>query len=369
MNSSQKQHYRVYLVGGAVRDKLLARPIKERDWVVIGATAKDLLQQGYKPVGKHFPVFLHPQTKEEYALARTERKVSPGYTGFTFNSSPKITLEEDLARRDLTINAIAEDEYGRLIDPYHGQQDLQAKVLRHVSLAFLEDPVRILRVARFTARLGHLGFSVAKETNTLMQTMVKNGEVNTLVAERVWQEWYKALGEKDPAMFLQVLSDCGGLAVLFPEIAAHYQDALRMLVMVANTNDQVNIRFAATLLVLSLEQIERVCKRFHVPGDFRQLALLAKQYLSLLLKVKNAEQYLSLLERLDAFRRPKHLIELLKLATALGYEKKLLETVEKVYMLAKQVSAKAFLQQGVSGKALGVAIHHERLQRLQTVIL
>lgn len=369
MNNNQARHYHVYLVGGAVRDQLLGRPVKEKDWMVVGATPEDLLQQGYKPVGKHFPVFLHPQTKEEYALARTERKTAPGYAGFVFNSSPTVSLEEDLARRDLTINAIAEDAGGQLIDPYHGQQDLQAKVLRHVSPAFCEDPVRMLRVARFAASLTYLGFRVAKETNALMQTMVNKGEVKALVAERVWQEWYKAWAEKDPAIFFKVLHYCGALAVLFPEIAMHYESAVATLIKVANVTQRVKLRFAATLQVLSLEQIEQVCQRFHVPNDLRRLGLLAKRHLSSLRVVKTAEQYLYLLEQLDAFRRPQYLTNLLALASALDYEKKSLKTVAQAFAVSKQVNAKKYLQQGISGKALGRAIHDERLQRLKIVLL
>src|SRR5690349_1286787 len=212
----------VYLVGGAVRDRLLGLPVRERDWVVVGARPEDLERQGYTPVGREFPVFLHPQTKEEYALARLERKVSPGYRGFTTQFSPDVTLEEDLKRRDLTINALAEAASGEIIDPYGGQRDLQARVLRHVSEAFVEDPVRILRLARFAARFAELGFTVAPETLRLMSEMVKSGEVDALVPERVWQETERALGEARPDVFFQVLKECGALAVIFPEIDALY---------------------------------------------------------------------------------------------------------------------------------------------------
>jgi len=215
-------HMEVYLVGGAVRDGLLGLPVRERDWVVVGARPEDLERQGYMPVGREFPVFLHPQTKEEYALARLERKVAPGYRGFTTRSSADVTLEEDLKRRDLTINAIAQAPSGEIIDPYGGQQDLQARVLRHVSEAFVEDPVRILRLARFAARFADLGFSVAEETLTLMRKMVASGEVDALVPERVWQETERALGESRPDVFFQTLRDCGALAVIFPEIDALY---------------------------------------------------------------------------------------------------------------------------------------------------
>ncbi|WP_374212365.1 hypothetical protein [Thiothrix subterranea] len=208
----------IYLVGGAVRDQLLGLPLKDRDWVVTGATPAVMLQQGFKPVGSDFPVFLHPQTSEEYALARTERKTAKGYHGFQFHAATDVTLEQDLARRDLTINAMAQDASGKLIDPYGGQADLQQRLLRHVSAAFSEDPVRILRVARFAARFASLGFQVASDTQHLMQQMVAVGEVDALVPERVWQETLKALSEPTPARFFEVLRDCGALAVLFPEV-------------------------------------------------------------------------------------------------------------------------------------------------------
>src|SRR5688572_12134641 len=201
----------VYLVGGAVRDRLLGRPVKDRDHVVVGATPARMQALGYRPVGKDFPVFLHPQTQEEYALARTERKTAPGYTGFQFYAAPDVSLEQDLVRRDLTINAMAEDQHGNLIDPYHGREDLDKRVLRHVSLAFAEDPVRILRVARFAARFHRLGFSVAPETLDLMRNMVDAGEVDHLVPERVWKEMNRALLEKTPHVFFTTLRDCGAL--------------------------------------------------------------------------------------------------------------------------------------------------------------
>jgi tRNA nucleotidyltransferase (CCA-adding enzyme) len=209
----------VYLVGGAVRDELLGRAIRERDWVVVGAVPADLERLGYRAVGREFPVFLHPETKEEYALARLERKVAPGYRGFVTEFSPSVTLEEDLQRRDLTINAMARDTEGRIIDPYGGRADLQARILRHVSPAFAEDPVRILRVARFAARFADLGFTVAPETTALMHGMVQNGEANALVSERVWRELEGTLNTPSPQRGFEVLSECGALPVLLPEIA------------------------------------------------------------------------------------------------------------------------------------------------------
>src|SRR3990167_6080610 len=209
---------KIYLVGGAVRDQLLGLPVKEQDWVVVGATIEEMLTAGYRQVGKEFPVFLHPKTGEEYALARMERKINPGYKGFTFDTSKDVTLEEDLSRRDLTINAMAETPEGELVDPFHGKKDLEQKILRHVSPAFAEDPVRILRVGRFLARYAHLGFHIAPETITLMRHMVKVGEVNALVAERVWKELERALGEKNPEKFFEALANCEALAILFPDL-------------------------------------------------------------------------------------------------------------------------------------------------------
>ena len=208
----------IYLVGGAVRDTLLNYPVVERDWVVVGAQPDELLRQGYLQVGKDFPVFLHPQTKDEYALARTERKQGHGYTGFTVDCDPSITLEADLLRRDLTINAMARDMDGNIIDPYGGQEDLQQRVLRHVSEAYAEDPLRVLRTARFAARYAHLQFTVAPETITLMSKIVNQGELAHLPAERVWVELEKALGERNPEVFIKVLRDCGALERLLPEV-------------------------------------------------------------------------------------------------------------------------------------------------------
>src|SRR5690606_35396729 len=213
---------KIYRVGGAVRDRLLGRTSSDVDFVVVGATPEQMLHEGYRPVGKDFPVFLHPRSNEEYALARTERKTAPGYRGFAFNADASVTLEDDLARRDLTINALAEDDHGNLVDPFGGARDIQARVLRHVSSAFAEDPVRILRVARFLARFAADGFTIAEETKALMRDMVAAGEVDHLVPERVWAETRKALGESTPSAFLRTLRECGALEILFPEIDALY---------------------------------------------------------------------------------------------------------------------------------------------------
>ena len=329
---------KIYLVGGAVRDKLLGLTVQDRDWVVVGANAQILLDLGYQNVGKDFPVFLHPQTHEEYALARTERKTARGYTGFQFNANQEVTLEQDLMRRDLTINAMAEDDSGCLIDPYGGQQDLQNKILRHVSPAFTEDPVRILRVARFAARYD---FSVAPETMILMKQMVANGEVEHLVAERVWQEIAKGLMEKYPRKMIEILRECGALKVLLPEIDALFGvpqrakyhpeiDAgihtLLTLQRAADLHFTLPERYAALLHDLGkartpkeilpkhighdlagIKPIEAVNQRLRAPKDCAQLALLVCRFhirLHQIDKVVHASKILKVLQQTDALRRP-----------------------------------------------------------------
>ncbi|MBV8802084.1 MAG: multifunctional CCA tRNA nucleotidyl transferase/2'3'-cyclic phosphodiesterase/2'nucleotidase/phosphatase, partial [Gammaproteobacteria bacterium] len=256
---------KIYLVGGAVRDQLLGIPVKEKDWVVTGATVQDMLNQGFRQVGKDFPVFLHPKTHEEYALARIERKIGRGYTGFTFDTSPTVTLEEDLLRRDLTINAIAETPEGEIIDPYHGREDLAKKILRHVSSAFAEDPVRILRVGRFAARFN---FPVAEETINLMKQMVAAGEVDALVPERVWKELERALTEKYPFQFFAVLEKCEALEILFPHISIDNPGILALKQDIhLPTNSQV--RLAILLHALSIEDINTFCDRYRIRNSHR----------------------------------------------------------------------------------------------------
>src|SRR5882724_1427615 len=337
----------VYLVGGAVRDQLLGLPIRERDWVVVGARPEDLERQGYMPVGREFPVFLHPQTKEEYALARLERKVAPGYRGFTIQFSPDVTLEEDLRRRDLTINAMAQAPSGEIIDPYGGQQDLKARTLRHVSEAFVEDPVRILRLARFAARFADLGFSVAEETLTLMRKMVASGEVDALVPERVWQETERALGESRADVFFQTLRDCGALAVIFPEIDALYgvpqpakwhpevDTGVHVMLAVryaAKIGAPTSVRFAALTHDLGkaltpqdilpshrgheeagVPLVEALSERLRVPNGFRELAVLGARHHAVVHKAAELrpDTLLKLFETTDAFRRPERFSELL----------------------------------------------------------
>ena len=358
----------VYLVGGAVRDKLLGLPVKEQDWLVVGATPTQLLEQGYQQVGKDFPVFLHPDTHEEYALARTERKTAPGYSGFTFHAAPDVTIEEDLLRRDLTINAIAEDGTGQLIDPFNGQADIANKVLRHVSPAFIEDPVRILRLARFSARFAHLGFNVAAETVQLMQNMVASGEVNALVAERVWQEWYKALAEYDPAMFFQVLKECDALPILFPAIAKHYQAVLQNLVVVSKQSDDRKIRFAASMLSLEVDSIKQLCRCYVVPNDFKQLALAGAEASRSLAQLNQAEDYLSLLEKLDAFRRSQRLQDFLQLMRALNSAPEQVEHLTQAFNVARLVTIKNIRIEGLQGPQIGAALRSERINAIKDVL-
>jgi len=295
----------IYLVGGAVRDELLGREIKEKDWVVVGATPEQMLRLGYRQVGKDFPVFLHPHTNEEYALARTERKIGRGYTSFEFDTSPQVTLEEDLIRRDLTINAVAQNQSTKeIFDPYHGQEDLKNKLLRHVSAAFVEDPVRILRVARFAARFAELGFTVASETNELMKQMVKLGEVDALVAERVWKELERGLAEKNPEQFFQTLADCGALAVLFPAIKISGNGMQALLRAVKLTTDSP-VRFAVLLHDLTAIEIEKISQRYRVPSDYRELALLVARHFEQYKNImqKEASLIVKFFRELDVFRR------------------------------------------------------------------
>jgi tRNA nucleotidyltransferase (CCA-adding enzyme) len=292
---------KIYLVGGAVRDQLLGLPVKEKDWVVTGASSQDMLNLGFRQVGKDFPVFLHPETQEEYALARIERKIGRGYTGFEFDASPTVTLLDDLLRRDLTINAIAQTPEGEIIDPYHGQDDLAKKILRHVSPAFAEDPVRILRVGRFAARFD---FSIAPETMALMNQMVKAGEVDALVPERVWKELERALLEKHPAQFFESLDACGALKILFPAITLN-NPGIHVLAQEAPIPPVSQVRFALLVHALSEDEITALCDRYRIPNEHRELALLVRRYLSQYQKAKelSAEELLLLLHHLDAFRR------------------------------------------------------------------
>lgn len=330
---------KTYLVGGAVRDELLGLTPKERDFVVVGATPEELLAQGFQPVGNDFPVFLHPETHEEYALARTERKSGRGYQGFTFYTDPDVTLEEDLKRRDLTINAIAKDEQGVLVDPYDGQADVAARVLRHVSPAFVEDPVRVLRIARFMARFAPLGFRVADETIALMREIVSQGECEHLVAERVWQETYRALGEAAPRAFVETLRACGALKVIFPEVDALFgvpqkpqwhpevdtgEHLLLVLEQAARLSCDTQVRFACFVHDLGkgitpedilpshrmhetrgVPLVKNLCQRLRVPKDYQRLGeITCREHLNCHRAFElSPKGVIRLLERTDALRR------------------------------------------------------------------
>jgi tRNA nucleotidyltransferase (CCA-adding enzyme) len=398
-----------YLVGGAVRDQLLGYPVTERDWLVVGATAEQMLAQGYLPVGKDFPVFLHPQTREEYALARTERKTGHGYKGFICDSSAQVSIEEDLLRRDLTINAMALADSGELIDPYHGRRDLDARLLRHVSPAFNEDPVRVLRVARFAARYAHLGFGVAEETLTLMRGMVDSGEVSHLVPERVWAELYKALGETSPGVFFQVLRDCGALAVIFPELDALFGvpqpvkfhpevdtgvHSLMSLQRAAQLSAKREVRLAALLHdlgkaltdpqrwpshhgheQLGLGALETLCERLRVPRAFKRLAQHVMQYHTHCHKVYELRPstLAECLHHLGAFKDREYLRDFLLACQAdaqgrTGFEQCAYPQAEymlKAAQFGADIDVPAITARGLQGPQIAEAIMRARAQAIK----
>lgn len=379
---------KIYLVGGAVRDKLLNLPVSERDWVVVGATPQEMLDLGYKQVGKDFPVFLHPETKEEYALARTERKTAPGYKGFAFHAAPDVTLEEDLKRRDLTINAMAESPEGELVDLYGGQQDLKLGKLRHVSPAFAEDPVRILRVARFSARFGKMAFNVTHGTNTLMRKMVADGEVDHLVPERVWAELNKALATDSPEKFFTVLHGCRALAVLFPEIEATYDDhvdvhatpdklpdALAMFRHSAETSKDTQVRFSVLLLSLHTSQTstqriantEAICKRFRVPGDYLTLAINAIRHEE---HITSNDPYalLTIMESTRAFHDATRWQQLLDSYVITEHiSRSRADQLDTARQKAATISASDLDDPSLSGPAVGTAIKVKRCHEIERV--
>ncbi len=402
---------KVYQVGGAVRDKLLGLPVKDHDWVVVGATPQQLLDQGYKQVGKDFPVFLHPHTKEEYALARTERKTGPGYTGFSFHAAPDVTLEDDLIRRDLTINALAMGPDGEIIDPFGGQQDLAAKKLRHVSDAFAEDPVRILRVARFYSRYAAQGFTIADETIELMRNMVANGEVDALVAERVWTETQRALEEKQPSHFFLALRACGALARLYPEIDAlfgvpqpekHHPEidagvhTMMVLTQAARLSSDAKVRFAALLHDLgkgttppaqwprhighekrSADLAKQLCERIKAPKEYRELAQLCAQYhthshRALALK---SSTIADTLQAIDAFRRPQRFEDFLLCCMAdsrgrTGFEDiayPQADFLRQCQQAAIAIDARALAQAGFKGARLGQELRRQRISAIANI--
>ncbi len=402
---------KVYMVGGAVRDRLLGLPVTDRDWVVVGATPEEMLAKGFLPVGKDFPVFLHPETHEEYALARTERKVAPGYTGFTFHAAPEVTLEQDLARRDLTINAMAMTPDGELIDPYGGRRDLEQRILRHVSPAFVEDPVRILRVARFAARLAPWGFRVAPETLELMRRMVESGEVDALVPERVWAELKRALGEAKPSPFFEVLRRCGALQVIFPEIdrlfgvpqpEKHHPEVdvgihtLLVVDQAARLTPDLEVRFAALVHDLGkgttpreewprhvgheergVPLVDALCRRLRVPARYRELAILVTRYHLYFHRAGELRctTMLELFHKLDAFRRPGRFEQFLLACEAdsrgrYGYEERKppqLGILRSAFEAAAAVKPSALVEEGLRGAAIGEALRRRRLAAMKGV--
>jgi len=398
----------IYLVGGAVRDSLLKLPVVDRDWVVVGATPAQLLALGYQQVGKDFPVFLNPQTHEEYALARTERKSGQGYTGFTCYAAPDVTLEEDLQRRDLTINAIAQAPEGELIDPYGGVQDLNARVLRHVSDAFSEDPLRVLRVARLAARFAHLGFTLAPETAALMRSMADGGELSALPAERVWKETEKALQSQSPQVYFQVLRACGALKVLFPEIDALFGvpapekwhpeidtgiHTLMTLAMASRLSPEVDVRFSALCHDVGkgltpkqfwphhhghgpagVKLVEALCQRLRVPNPIRDLAMLVAEYHDLIHTVDKLrpETLLKLFDAIDVWRKPHRLEQMILTSEAdargrTGFEENPYpqgDYLRAAFQVANAVSVKEVVASGLQGLAIRDELKRRRQQAL-----
>ena len=401
---------KVYEVGGAVRDALLGLPVVERDWVVVGASAGELEALGYRRVGKDFPVFLHPRSGEEYALARTERKTGRGYTAFAFDAAPTVTLEDDLKRRDLTINAIARAEGGEIVDPWSGRADLDARVLRHVSPAFGEDPLRVLRVARFAARFAPLGFTIAAETLALMKEIVAAGEMEALKPERVWLETVKALATERPDVFVETLRACGALARIYPEVDALFgvpQSAqyhpeidsgihtLMALRVAAQLSRSETVRFAVLVHDLgkaatpeellprhhgheqrSEELLERLCARLPVPNRFRDLALLVARHHGTVHRAAELkpQTVLRLIIAADGLRQPERFDEMLLACEAdargrKGFEDRGYPQAERLraaLRAAKSVDAgKIKATTGLDGEALGEALHKERLSAIK----
>lgn len=376
----------VYRVGGAVRDALLGWPVYDNDWVVVGATPEDMRRRGFKPVGKDFPVFLHPDSHEEYALARTERKKGRGYTGFEVHASPEVTLKEDLARRDLTINAMAETLDGRLIDPYRGHDDLASRLLRHVSPAFCEDPLRVLRTARFLARYQGLGFRIADDTLALMNTLVASGEMEHLVPERVWVETEKALGEPHPDAYFRTLAECGALARLMPELVddspladsaladSTLEDALsRMMRVPEEPLDDVAAalpRWRWARLVEALDDVARdaLTRRLRLPNAYADLARQVSLSRTLWRDDHpDAPTILRWLDAIDAWRRGERVVPLISLVSLEHPE--LANDLALAWRLAQQIVPRMLLEEGFRGKALGEEVRRRRCQVIADALL
>ena len=361
----------IYRVGGAVRDTLLGYPHHETDWVVVGSTPEEMISEGYAQVGRDFPVFLHPDTKEEYALARTERKSGPGYHGFVVHADPSVTLEEDLERRDLTINAMAMDEAGTVIDPYDGQADLDAKILRHVSPHFVEDPLRVLRVARFAARYHHLGFTVAEKPLSLMADIVAADELPHLSTERVWIETEKALGEQHPEVYWQVLADCGALNVLLPELLV--SQGIAALTRAAPHTQRADCRWAALLADLPEVRAREASERLKAPNAYSLLAARASgERPKIKTALKEGGQCVALLKALDALRREEPFEGFCETLVALEQNsadaQNAIDLLQRARDAAQQVKAADFADQGLTGPELGAAIQAAQIEVINALL-
>lgn len=360
---------RIYLVGGAVRDELLGLLVKEKDWVVVGATPEEMITRGFKPVGKEFPVFLHPQTHEEYTLARTERKTAKGYKGFSFYTTPNVTLEEDLKRRDLTINAIAKTPSGKLIDPYGGQQDLKNKILRHVSPAFQEDPVRILRLARLATKFPE--FSIHPETLDLMKEMTNKGEVNALIPNRVWQELVRAIANKAPTRFFTVLHDCGALAILF--YALHPKNkGVDALSQIASRTPSPVMRFAALLSDLSPKVIQKLALQYRIPNKYSDLAIMISRFQGIYEYVSqtNEKELLNFILKTDALRRDKRFEQFLFICTSLYPTLvKNNDKIKEAIKVIKSINIKPLQERQLKGENFAKALETLRLEAIRCSIL
>ncbi len=358
----------IYLVGGAVRDQLLNYPVFDKDWVVVGASAEEMIGQGYQPVGQDFPVFIHPDTGEEYALARTERKSGKGYTGFQYHASKEVTLEEDLLRRDLTINAMAQDDKGTIYDPYGGRNDLDNKILRHVSPAFSEDPLRVLRVARFAARYHHLGFRVATETQSLMQQIATTDELEHLTAERVWKELERALTEPSPEVFFETLIKSSALIKVIPELATRVStQQLSDFSLTCKNITSAEGRFACLLCLCKGVDVELLCSHLKAPNAYRDLAL---QCTSQSENLKNfdsltAETKLVVIQCLDLIRRPQRIQPIIECIQAL-YSNSAIGSLLPILESMNKIEPKQLMQEGFKGAELGKEIERRRLQLCQS---
>lgn len=393
-----------YLVGGAVRDQLLHLPVQDKDWVVVGATPEQMIEQGYQQVGKDFPVYLHPATQEEHALARTEKKSGHGYGGFICQFSPDVTLEQDLLRRDLTINAIAQNEAGLFIDPFNGRLDIENRILRHISPAFKEDPLRVLRVARFAARFYTLGFSIAAETRLLMQEIVMSNELQFLTPERIWKETEKALATQNPEIYFEVLRQCGALAVIFPELDKLFGipapekwhpeidsgwHSLLSIKQITQLTDDLTVRFAVTFHDIGkgatppnqwphhfnhglngLPLIDGLVKRLKIPNRYHKTALMVCQYHDEIHVINrlSSQMLIELLNQLDVWRTPYHLEQLLLSSTAdyrgrLGWQDRpypQADYLREVYQLAKQIDVQSIIQDGFKGEEIKQQLFERR---------